>query len=521
MSRTGSGQPWTPKNSGSKIMFGGVFPTVMAATGTAHAVGEALPPYQKLQPRKIYKKYDVPQLQDNVYAGGFRLNVSTGARQEGGYWHNDGNLEISWLKDLLYIGGNYGFSGAAPNSGYSTVAAAMVSATEVVMLFRKLESSPTRYNYRITRAKINGVSGDEISMSFIIGSNLNVGDFAVDVQVTGFDSTAHKIATLETSGFNQTVTLHTFAANYASKTSSVILTRTAKAVNNGANDTVTGATAWTISGGGTYTAGTGSDYIEKIQMEQQSLGLLSSQLGTVSGTYTRNAQSCSGRDGFDHLVKIYIVNYSLIAEKLTFAGAVTTTQTATGFSEYLNDNFQFDFTNATNTATLTWSKRFISKRPHVSAFSAKHAAIILTADEQDNHTTLSGTNSTVTTTITESWDFKNRLNDTLLSTDHYSTTSTVTASSSVITNELAFMQGLAPTIAPGNPFKVGAGGGDLQAAFAKTNALAHFIIDDPYSTAMPQYALAVKLKDLAYQFSVETVIASGATFTSPISVISI
>lgn len=502
-------------------MFGGVYPTVMAATGTAHPVGEALPPYQKLQPRKVFKKYDAPQTINNIYAGGWRQNVSSTAIEQGGHWHNDGNLAISWLNDLFYIGGNYGFSDAAPSAGYTTFAAAMVSATEIVVLWRKLETSPTRYNYRITRARINGVSGDEISMSQISGSSVNVGDFATDVQVTGFDTTAHKIATLETAGFTQTVTLHTFAANYASKTSTVILTRTAKAVNNGANDTVTGTTAWTISGSGTYTAGTGGDYIEKIQMEQQTLGLLSSQLGTVSGTYTRSAQSCSGRDGFDHLVKIYTVNYSLIAEKLTFAGAVTTTQTATGFSEYVNDNFQFDFTNATNTATLTWSLRFISKRPNVSAFSAKHAAIILTAAEQDNHTTRSGTNSTLTTTITESWDFKNRLNDTLLSTDHYSTTSTVTGSSSVITNELAFMQGLAPTVAPGNPFKVGAGGGDLQAAFAKTNALAHFIIDDPYSTAMPQYAMAVKLKDFAYQFSAETVIASGATFTSPISVISI
>lgn len=498
-------------------MFGGIYPTVMAATGTAHAVGEALPPYQKLQPRKIYKKYNAPQTLNNVYAGGFRVNLSTATKQAGGYWHNDGNLAISWLNDLLYIGGNWGFSASPPSGDHRLHAAAMASANQVILIWRKLEAAPARYSYRVQRNNIIGVVGDEISFSYV--SDNAIGDFGIDVQVTGLDSTARKFATLETSGFNQTVTLHSFAANYASKTSSVILTRTAKAVNNGANDTVTGTTAWTISGGGTYTAGTGSDYIEKIQMEQQSLGLLSSQLGTVSGTYTRNAQSCSGRDGFDHLVKIYTVNYSLIAEKLTFAGAVTITQTATGFSEYLNDNFQFDFTNATNTATLTWSLRFISKRPHVSAFSAKHAAIILTADEQDNHTTRSGTNSTVTTTITESWDFKNRLNDTLLSTDHYSTTSTVTASSSVITNELAFMQGLAPTIAPGNPFKVGAGGGDLQAAFAKTNALAHFIIDDPYSTAMPQYVLSVDLKDLAnYQFAAETVIASGATFTSPIAV---
>lgn len=521
MSRTGSGQPWTPKNSGRKIMFGGVYPTVMAASGAAHAVGEALPPYQKLQPRKIYKKYDAPQLQNNVYAGGFRVNVSTGARQEGGYWHNDGNLAISWLNDLLYIGGNWGFSGASPNPGYSTVAAAMVSATEVVMLWRKLESSPTRYNYRITRAKINGVSGDEISMSFIIGSNVNVGDFAVDVQVTGFDSTAHKIATMETSGFNQTVTLHTFAANYASKSSTVILTRTGKSVNNGINDTVSGTTDWTITGSGNYTANTGGPMIERIQMEQQNIGLLSSLIDTASGTYNRNAKSCSGRDGFDHIVKIYTVNYSIIAEKLAFSGAVSTTQTISGFSEYVNDNFKFDYTDASSTATLTWSLSAINKAPRVSAFSAKHAAIFLTKAEHDKSTGRNGTNSTLTTTITEQWDFKNHFNSTLLSTDHYSTTSSVTGSSTVITNELAFMQALAPTIALPGPFRVGTAGEELQAAIGKTNALAHFIVDDPYSSAMPQYSLAVLLKDASYQFTAETVIAAGATFTSPIAVISL
>lgn len=521
MSRTGAGQSWTAKNGGRKIMFGGIYPTVMAATGAAHAVGEALPPYQKLQPRKIYKKYNAPQTQNNVYAGGFRVNISTGAKQAGGYWHNDGNLAISWLNDLLYIGGNYGFSDASPNPGYSIFAAAMVSATEIVMLWRKLEESPTRYNYRITRARINGVSGDEISMSNISGSNVNVGDFAVDVQVTGFDSTAHKFATMETDGFNQIVTLHTFAANYASKTSAAILTRTAKSVNNGANDTVSGTTEWTISGSGTYTASTGGPMIERIQMEQQTIGLLSTLIGTTSGTYNRSARSCSGRNGFDHIVKIYTVNYSLITEKLTFEGAVSTTQTVSGFSEYVNDNFQFDYIDATNTATLTWSLDSINKAPKASAFSAKHASIFLLGSEQSIDNTRTGTNSTVSTTITEQWDFKNYLNSTLLSTNHYSTISSVSGSSSVITNELEFMQGLAPTIAPSNPFRVGTAGDVLQAAIGKTNALAHFIIDDPYSSAMPQYSLAVSLRDGAYQFTAETVITSGATFTSPIGVISL
>lgn len=500
-------------------MFGGVYPTVMADTGTAHASGETLPPYQKLQPRKIYKKYDAPQTINNVYAGGFRANVSTGVKQAGGYWHNDGNLAISWLNGLLYIGGNYGFPASPPSMDHHLHAAALSNANEAVLLWRKLESGPTRYSYRVQRNSIVGIVGDEISFGYV--SDNAVGEFGTDVQVSGFDSTAHKIATLETSGLSQTVTLHTFATNYSSKTSAAILTRSAKSVNSGSNDTVTGTTTWTISGSGSYSLNTGSAYIEKIQMEQQSIGLLSSLITSATGTYTRNAKSCSGRDGFDHIVKIYTVNYSIITEKLTFPGAVSTTQTLSGFSEYVNDNFKFDYTDASNTATLTWALSVITKAPQVSAFSAKHAALFLTRADHDTLTNRSGTNSTLTTTITEQWDFKNHYNGTLLSTDHYSTTSSVTGSSTVITNELAFMQGLAPTIAPSSPFRVGTGGDDLQAAIGKTNALAHFIIDDPYSSAMPQYSLAVLLKDASYQFTAETVIAAGATFTSPIAVLSI
>lgn len=526
MSRTGSGQSWTPKNSGSKIMFGGVYPTVMAATGTAHAVGEALPPYQKLQPRKIYKKYNVPQLQDNVYAGGFRVNLSTGARQEGGYWHNDGNLAISWLNDLLYIGGNWGFPASPPSGDHRLYAAAMSKRDEVILLWRKLETGPTRYSFRVQRNKINYVSGDEISFGYV--SDNAAGEFAVGVQVTGFDSTAQKFATLETADFSQTVTLHTFAESYASKSSSVIHSRSCNHISRTVTSTVTGSgMSWSESSSTFFTLVSGAGYIEKIQMEPRCIGLLSVDLDTVTGSASGSTVGSTSANGTD----LYQVDYSIIAEKLQFIGTVETVRTVSGFYRYNSDVFSLIIDHDASPETAAWSdnSRVIEYEPFYAAFSASHAVIIINAREYDVLSSQSGSwdsmdsQSDINYSTTTQYAFRNLFNSTELSENNYSNFATGTVRNSVINNAVANISSLAPEPeSRTDQLREGWAGDELQAAFGKTVALAHFFIKDPYTSAMPQFSLSIDLKSLVnYQYIAETVIAAGATFTSPIAVLSI
>ncbi len=526
MSRTGAGQAWTHKNSGSKIIFGGVYPTVMAPAGVIHASGELLPPYQSLQQRKVYKKYDAPVVIPNIYAGGFRRSLSSGTIQQGGYWHNDSGLAISWLAGVLYIGGNWGFPASPPSSSHFLAAAAMSSKTEVILLWGKLETGPVRYSYRVQRNRIIGVMGDEILFGSV--SSAAVGDFAVGVQLSGLDSTAKKFAALSTSGFSQTVTLYTFADNYLSNTSSVILSRNFSRVSKTVTSTVTGSgMTWHQTSSTTYARVSGSPYIEKIQMEQKALGLLGSGITAVSGTETGDSEGLL----YMHGTALYRVDYSLVAEKLEFSGTVTTAATVAGFYEYSSAVVALDKNTAVSPHITSWSsnRRDITVTPFYSAFSAKHGVIFATVEENDTLEVQSGSadlassTGSVTTSLTQQYDYTNLINSSVLSADSYSQTGTTTGGISVISSQYNAISGLAPELVSDTyEFMAGQAGGDLQAAFGKSVGLAHFRIKDPYSSAAAYYALSVDLKTITNRsFTAGAIAAAGDTYAPQIGVLSI
>jgi hypothetical protein len=372
------------------------------------------------------------------------------------------------------------------------------------------------------------VSGDEISMSFISGSNVNVGDFGTAVQVTGFDSTAHKFSTLETADFSQTITLHTFAENYASKTSSVIHSRSCNHISRTVTSTVTGSGMdWSESSSASFTLVSGAGYIEKIQMEPRCIGLLSVDLDSVSGSSTGSTVGSNSANGND----LYRVDYSLIAEKVEFNGTFSTVATVSGFYRYNSDVYSLAINHAASPETAAWSdnSRVIELEPYYSAFSATHAVILINAREYDVLSVQSGAwdsedfESDINYSTTTQYAFRNFLNSIGLSENNFSNFSTGTVRNTVINDAVANISGLAPeSETRTDQIREGWGGSDLHAAFGKTVALAQFLIKDPYSSAMPQFSLSVDLKDLVnYQFTAETVIASGATFTSPIAVLSI
>lgn len=280
---------------------------------------------------------------------------------------------------------------------------------------------------------------------------------------------------------------------------------------------------WSESSSTSFTLVSGPGYIEKIQMEPRVIGLLSIHIDSVTGSGAGSTVGSNSANG----TSIYRADYSLFAEKLQFDGGAATTSTLSGFYLYNSDVYSLfiDHDASPNTAAWLDNSRVINYEPYYSAFSATHAVIFVNAREYDELSAKSGawdstdSASDVNYSTTTQYKFKNLFNATELSADNYSQVLSGTVRNSVINNAVANISGLAPTSETRtDQVREGTVGSDLQAAVGKTVALMHFVIKDPYSSAMPQYALSVSLKDGLYKFAAETVIAAGAAFTSPIAV---
>ena len=531
MSRTGPGQSWTPKNTATHIAFGGVWPTVMALTGDATiSPTGAFPPYQSVKQRKIVRAFDDIETVAEGYAGGFRTNRTTNATELGGWWHNGKSLAISWLNGVIYIGGKYGYP-ASPPVDYELFAAAMPAKNEIVLLFRKLLTSPLRYSYIVQKNLITAVGASTFNTGSV--SALNLGDLAFEISITGFDSTAHKLAYLTTSGTTQTIYLITLAADYGSKTTATIHTRTIQTIEQSSTVVVTGSgPLWSTSGSTTWTLSSGEPIIHRLIMGKQSISVLAVKYTSATITASSSEQSCSSRNGFSHGSWDSLVNYNVVTSKIDFSGALELVQDLAGFKSERIDSYAFDYTYATDTAVLSSSVEINETFPEFFAASAENDVTIIVKAASSSTTTKSGfcdvfaeapsANDYVNSSITEGKTVNILLNSTVLSTEVFTdSSSAVDSTAAEMINKFEYLQQLIPpTYSPDTHIiRPEIFGDPAHWAYGKKEALAQFIVDDPFSAANAQYQLTLSLDNPAnYAFTTEAVLPSGATFTSQIGV---
>ena len=103
------GQPWTAKNQGKKIMFGGVAITFAdPLSGDGNYPNDAAPPYQKYKSRKLatnYAQLSAPTAKDDYYAGGAGSTNAT-VEDRRGYWYGEREA-ITWYGTVVYYKGRY------------------------------------------------------------------------------------------------------------------------------------------------------------------------------------------------------------------------------------------------------------------------------------------------------------------------------------------------------------------------------------------------------------------------------
>lgn len=531
MSRTGPGQSWTPKNTATHIAFGGVWPTVMALTGDATiSPTGAFPPYQSVKQRKIVRAFDDIETVAEGYAGGFRTNRTTNAVELGGWWHNGNHLAISWLNGALYVGGKFGYP-ASPPADYELIAAAMQAKNEIVLLFRKLLTSPLRYNYVVQKNLITAVGSNTFNTGSV--SELNLGDLAFEISVTGFDSTAHKLAYLTTSGTTQTIDLITLAADYSSKTTATIHTRTIQTIEQTSTVSVTGSgPVWSTSGSTTWALLSGEPIIHRLVMEKKNISVLAVKYTSATITAPSSEQSCSGRDGFSHGTWESLVNYNFVISKIDFSGSLELVQDLSGFKSERIDSYAFDYTYSTDTAVLSSSVAINETFPEFLAASAENDITIIAKAASSSTTTKNGfcdvfaeapsANDYVNSSITEEKTVNILLNSTVLSTNVFTnSSSSVDSTAAEMISQFEYLQQLIPPAYSPDTHIIRPEifGDPAHWAYGKKEALAQFIVDDPFSSANAQYQITVSLQNpLDYVFTNEQVLPTGANFTSQLGV---
>ncbi len=332
MARTGAGQSWTVNNHAEKIMFGGVYPTVMAPTGTlSDYPSSTASPWQLYNPRRIYKKVGVPEERDDFYAGGYYDNHEGGI-DLGGYWHNGKNLAISWTELTLYKKGKFCDTQFKP-TGYRIESAALVSNTEIVVIYRLNGVYPDYQYHRILIRYASNPASDTADKFFLSVTNtLNLGYTPmVGDEATihsGFDATVTRTAYLNYS--TNGVFLRTYGAGFSTFTDTLLASIGAKWNVSATTDTTAssgGGTSWTANTVGSAIFTPGEMWAERIFMFHDSVAVSGSKITaysrTIAGTI-HNSGSASG--SYNNSSEESTFTGHLVIEEFDFSGANLSTR---------------------------------------------------------------------------------------------------------------------------------------------------------------------------------------------------
>lgn len=322
-----AGQSWTKHNTGKKIMFGGVYPTIMSFDGASSPYADPnAPPYQTKADRLIYKSIESPVILQNHYAGGYHDNNS-GYVDPGGYWHN-GSRAISWTEKTLFVAGKYcntwNMSGNIDIfAGYDIEAACMPSATAIVVIIHKPRMQVGDVGPKRMLVKLSVSSNPPPGDQFF--ANLN-GALILDPTPTGghtgFDKSCKRTAYLDTVG--RALYIRTFGDTYDSFSdqqvwmysapSSATVTSTSTVQTEPPPSTI-----WTANSNqsSSFTPG-GPDY-DRAFMLRDSIVVAGFQItnytSTGSGTATKySGSSSSTNQNF---------NFKLVTKKIDFLGNVS------------------------------------------------------------------------------------------------------------------------------------------------------------------------------------------------------
>lgn len=492
---TSAGQPWSVKNQGELIKFGGIYPTVQDNAGDFYSSGTVVP-YQYLKPRRYYKKHDQYITRSTKFAGGRRVLASNfNTVIPGGYWENGKKKSVSFTDKCIYIGGKYGAADSMLSSGFEIHAVCLAPASlgysywaafdpyvqnyrnTLILIEKKFVSGSWQYNLKICAVIL--LSDTAPTFSFLACATVALPGCSANGYYSKFNFSANRLAIFDQTISGaittaQSVKLLTFASDYLTFSNSTIYSITPQKIHTTTTSTETGGNwdwSWTTSGSGSLVSG--GPTIIAMQMESESIGLAEFKIDSYSYSFTGSSVSLNSsetvhKSGGSSSTSTTTVGFSLQIKKLEFSGAsadwsaesVSYTQTGSNTMDYTYPGDNVTTTGSGSNPSANLNPLYFSAEKQILFREKISTSVTSSSGGSGTVSTWSGS-STTNQTQTRSYDvFRGSAISNVYSD---STTSTSSGAVSYPSGEIATLSSMRITISDT------AGDGQIQAIAAPAN----------------------------------------------------